>query len=77
LKLIQAGSETLYSGIHQQISFILKKGGSPQQWTESICTSLQEGNNYQGISLLSTSNRILSEILFSSLSPYIDEIIGD
>jgi hypothetical protein len=33
-------------------------------------------NNYRGISLLSTSYKILSNIL-SRLSPYIDEIIGD
>jgi sorting nexin-29 len=34
-------------------------------------------SNYRGISLLSTSYKILSNILLSRLSPYIDEIIGD
>jgi hypothetical protein len=34
-------------------------------------------NNYRGISLLSTSYNILSNILLSSLSPHIDKIIGD
>jgi hypothetical protein len=34
-------------------------------------------NNYRGIPLLSTSYNILSNILFSRLDPYIDEIIGD
>jgi hypothetical protein len=34
-------------------------------------------NNYRGISLLSTSYKILSNILFSRLDPYIDEIIAD
>jgi hypothetical protein len=34
-------------------------------------------NNYRGISLLSTSYTILSNILLSRLNPYIDEIIGD
>jgi hypothetical protein len=34
-------------------------------------------NNYRGISLLSTSYEILSNILLSSLGPYIDDIIGD
>jgi hypothetical protein len=33
-------------------------------------------NNYRGISLLSTSYNILSNILLSRLRPYIDEIIG-
>jgi hypothetical protein len=34
-------------------------------------------NNYRGISLLSTSYKILLHILLSQLSPYIDKIIGD
>jgi hypothetical protein len=34
-------------------------------------------NNYRGISLLSASYNILSNILLSKLSPYIDEIIRD
>jgi hypothetical protein len=32
-------------------------------------------SNYRGISLLSTSYKILSNILLSRLSPYMDEII--
>jgi sorting nexin-29 len=34
-------------------------------------------SNYRGISLLSTSYKILSNTLLSRLSPYVDEIIGD
>jgi hypothetical protein len=34
-------------------------------------------NNYRWISVLSTSYKMLSNILLSSLSPYVDEIIGD
>jgi hypothetical protein len=34
-------------------------------------------NNYRGISLLSTSYEILSNILLSRLIPYAEEIIGD
>jgi hypothetical protein len=33
--------------------------------------------NYRGISLLSTTYKIVSNILLSSLTPYIEEIIGD
>jgi hypothetical protein len=33
--------------------------------------------NYRGISLLSTSKKMLSNILLSRLTPYADEIIGD
>jgi hypothetical protein len=46
------------------------------------CTIHKKGNktdcsNYRGISLLSASYNILSNILLSRLRPYIDEIIGD
>jgi sorting nexin-29 len=34
-------------------------------------------SNYRGISLLSTSYKILSNILLAKLTPYADEIIGD
>jgi hypothetical protein len=34
-------------------------------------------SNYLGISLLLTSYKMLSNILFSSLSPCVNEIIGD
>jgi hypothetical protein len=34
-------------------------------------------NNYRATSLLSTLYKILSNILLSRLSPYVDEIIGD
>jgi hypothetical protein len=34
-------------------------------------------NNYQGISLLSTVNKILSNILLARSTPYFNEIAGD
>jgi hypothetical protein len=34
-------------------------------------------SNYRGISLFSTSYKILSKILLCTLTPYADEIIGD
>jgi hypothetical protein len=55
----------------------------PEQLNESVIVPIyKKGNksdcsNYRGISLLSTSYKILSNILLSRLSPYIDEIIGD
>jgi hypothetical protein len=53
------------------------------QWKESIIVPIHkigdktDFNNYRGMSLLSTSYNILSNILLSWLSPYIEEIIGD
>jgi hypothetical protein len=55
----------------------------PDQLKESIIVPIHKTgdktgcNNYRGISLLSTSYKISSNILLSQLSPYIDEIIGD
>jgi hypothetical protein len=55
----------------------------PDQWKESIIVPVHKRgdktncSNYRGISLLSTSYNILSNILLSRLSPYIDEMIGD
>jgi hypothetical protein len=55
----------------------------PDQWKESIIVPIHKTgdktdiNNYSGKSLLSTSYKILSNILLSRLSPYIGEIIGD
>jgi hypothetical protein len=79
--LIQAGGETLQSEIHKLINCIWSKeecliiGRSPllYQFTRAIILT----SNYRGISLLSTSYNILSSILLSRLSPYVDEIIGD
>jgi hypothetical protein len=55
----------------------------PYQWKESIIIRIHKKvyksdcNNYRGISLISTSYKILSNILLSRLVPYIDEIIWD
>jgi hypothetical protein len=45
--------------------------------TQLYVVSTKNCSDYYGISLLSTSYKILSNILLSRLSPYIDEIIGD
>jgi hypothetical protein len=46
------------------------------------CTNLKKGDetdcsNYRGISLLSTSYKMLSNVLPSRLTPCVDEITGD
>jgi hypothetical protein len=62
---------------------IWNKEELPDQWKESIIVQIHEkgdktdSSNYRGISLLSTSYKILSNVLLSRLSPYTDEIIGD
>jgi hypothetical protein len=55
----------------------------PDQWKESIIVPVHKkgdktnSSNCGGISLLSTSYKMLSNILLSRLSLYIHEIIGD
>jgi hypothetical protein len=72
-----------FSEIHKLINCIWSKEELPEQWKESIIVPIykkgdkMDCSNYQGISLLSTSYKILSNILLSRLTPYVDEINGD
>jgi hypothetical protein len=82
-ELIKAGGETFYCEIYRLICSIWNKEELPWQWKESIIVSIYKKgdktdcNNYQGISLLSTAYKILSNILLARLTPYVNEIIGD
>jgi hypothetical protein len=82
-ELIQAGENTLRSEIHKLNNCIWNKEELPEQWKESIIVPIYKKgdetdcSNYQGISLLSTSYKILSNILLSRLIPYVGEITGD
>jgi hypothetical protein len=74
-ELIQAGGEILLSAIHKLINSLWNKEELPDQWKESIIVSIHKKgdktdcNNYRGISLLSTSYKILSNILLPRLVP--------
>jgi hypothetical protein len=63
--MIQAGGETLLSAIHKLIKSIWNKEELPDLWKESIIAPIHKKgdrtdcNNYHGISLLSTSYKIL------------------
>jgi hypothetical protein len=82
-ELIKAGGKGLHMRIHKLIQLIWDKEEMPQQWKESIIIPVHkkgdktECGNYRGISLLSTSYKILSNILLARLTPYANEIIGD
>jgi hypothetical protein len=73
----------LQSEIHELINPIRKKEELSDQCNGSLIVPIynngvkSDSSNYRGISLLSTSYKIVSNILLSRLSPYIDEIIGD
>jgi hypothetical protein len=82
-ELYEAEGETLVSVIHKLITSNCNKEEMPDQWKESIIVPIHKTgdktncNNYRGMPLLSISYKILSNILLSRLSPYIDEIISD
>jgi hypothetical protein len=82
-ELIQARGNTLRSEIHTLINCIWNKKELSDQWKETIVVPIYKKSdktdcsNYRGISLLLTSYKILSSILLSRLTPYVDEIIGD
>jgi hypothetical protein len=73
----------LRSEIHKLIKLIWNKEELPHQWKESIVVPINKKgyktvcSNYRGISLMSTSYKILSNILLARLTPYADEIMGD
>jgi hypothetical protein len=81
-ELIQAG-EILLPAIHKLINSVRNKEELTDQWKETIIVLFHKKgdktdcNNYCGISLLSTSYKMLSNILLSRLGLYIEEIIGD
>jgi sorting nexin-29 len=82
LKSIQARGNQLYSEIHRLINSIWNKEELPQQRKESIVvptykkSDKMDCSNYGGISLLPTTYKVLTSVLISRLTPYI-EIIGD
>jgi hypothetical protein len=59
----------ILSAIHKLIHSVWSKDEFPDQWKESIIVPVHkkgdktDSNNYHGISLLSTSYKILSNIL--------------
>jgi len=68
-ELIKAGGQTIHPVIHELISSIWNKEELPEEWKESIIVPIHKKgdktdcNNYRGISLLPTMNKIRSSIL--------------
>jgi hypothetical protein len=81
-ELIKAGGRIIRSEIHKLIS-IWNKEEFPEEWKELVIVPIYKKgdktgcSNYRGLSLLSTTYKILSNILLSMLTPYAEEIIGD
>jgi hypothetical protein len=81
--LIKAEGRKIHSEIHKLINSIWNKEELPKQWNKSIIVPIYKKgdktncSNYRGISLLSTTYEILSNILLSRLTPYAEEIIWE
>jgi hypothetical protein len=81
-EIIQAGGETLRSEVHKLIKLVWNKE-LPHQWKESTVVPIHKKgdktdcSNYRAVSSLSTSCKILSNILLARLTPYAHGIIGD
>jgi hypothetical protein len=73
-ELIKAGGSKICCEIHKLIISIWNKEELPDQWKESIIVLVYKKgdktdySNYRGISLLSTTYKILSNILLSRLT---------
>jgi hypothetical protein len=80
-ELIQAGGEIILFVIHNLVNFVWNKEKLPDQWKEYIIIPVHkkgdktDWNNYLVISLRSTSYKILTNILLSRLSSYMDGIL--
>jgi hypothetical protein len=72
----------MHSAIHKCINSVWNEEELPQQWKESITVPIYKKgdktdcSNYYGTPLLSTTYKILSNILLSRLTSYAEEIIG-
>ena len=81
-ELIKAGGRIFRSEIHKYINSTWNKEELSEEWKESIIVLLHKKgdktdcNNYRGLSLLSTTYKILSNILLSKLIPYARKLLG-
>jgi hypothetical protein len=70
-ELINAGGRTIHGEIHELIFSVWNKMELPEGWKESVIVPIYkksdkiDGSNCRGISLVSSTYKILSNILFS------------
>jgi hypothetical protein len=78
-----AGGRIIRNEIHKIINSVCNKEELPELWK---CFNIvpiykksgkTDCSNYRGISLLSNTYKILSNILLSRLTPYAEEILGN
>jgi hypothetical protein len=83
VELIKAGGRTIRSEVCKLINSIWNKEELSVEWEESIIVTIfnkgdkTQCSSYRGISLLSSTYKILSNILRSRLTPHAEEITWD
>jgi hypothetical protein len=81
-ELIQAGGKILRFAIHKFVSCTWNKEEWSQQWKDSVVVPVNKKGdktdciNNRCISLLLMSYKVLSNILLSRLSPYVEGVTG-
>ena len=81
--MIKDGGRTIHSEIHKLINYIYNKEKLTEEWKESIILPVYKKSdktdcsNDRGISLLSNTYKIVSNILLSRLTSYAEELIVD
>ena len=80
-KLFYVVGITIHSEIHKLLNSIWNKEELPEEWKESITVSIYKKgdttdcSNYRGLSLFPTMYKILSNILLSRLTSYVQKMI--
>jgi hypothetical protein len=81
--LIKTEGRTIRYEIHKLINSVCNKEILPEDWKGSVIAPIyrkgdkMECNNYRELPNLSTTYKILYNILLSRLTPYAEEIIRD
>lgn len=82
-ELIKSGEKYLQQKIFQMVKRVWAEEIVPNEWKISVvCPILKKGDpldckNYRRISLLCSAYKILSNILFERLKPYVEREIGE
>jgi len=81
--MIKSGCRTIISEVSKLMNSVWNMEELTEQWKESVIVPMyrkgdkMDCSDYRGISLFSTTYKILSNILLSRLTPYAEEIIRD
>ena len=82
-ELLKYGGPELHREIHKLITNIWNQEEIPAEWLSSVIIPIHKKGdkticgNYRGISLLSTTYKVFSNVLYERIYPYYEEIVED